>query len=504
LLTGLCLGVLALGPGLRRGFLLSYDMVFVPRESLSAALSGATSGAPRPVPSDLVVAIASHVLPGDIVQKIVLLAIFVLACGGVAAVLEDEPLPARLAAGVLYAWNPFVAERLIIGQWATLLGYAGLPWVLRAVTRPRLSAWRLVAAMLPAIVGGFAAMLITAIVLVPVVALRGSVRDALVAAAVFVAGCLPWLVPSLLHTIYADPEGIAAFAARADTPFGAFGSLIMLGGMWNAQAVPAGYGGAWSVVWLLVVLLAIGGFVYFASRRPARWPGLEIAAIAGLVIASLGITGSGQDVLRAASDLSPAFATLRDGQQFVAPLALAEALGFGLAVARMASQRDAAGRLYGILALLIPVLLLPGLAWGAAGRLKPVWYPAGWTSVAAFIDSEPVKGDVLLLPWASYRRPAWNNGEAVLDPWPRLLSRTVIWNDGTAVGNTIMLPEEPLARSLNTLITGTAPMTAALDKAGVRFVLIDGGPSVASRLPGAVRVIDDEGVTVYELPPARD
>jgi hypothetical protein len=160
--------------------------------------------------------------------------------------------------------------------------------------------------------------------------------------------------------------------------------------------------------------------------------------------------------------------------------------------------------LYGILALLIPVLLLPGLAWGAAGRFKPVWYPAGWASVAASVDDSPAKGDVLLLPWASYRRPAWNHGEAVLDPWPRLLARTVIWNDGTAVGNTIMLPEEPLARSLNTLISGTAPMTAALEKAGVRFVLVDSGPSVASRLPGAVVITSDEGVTVYELPPARD
>ena len=40
LLTGLCLGLLALGPGLRRGFLLSYDMVFVPRQPFTAALAG--------------------------------------------------------------------------------------------------------------------------------------------------------------------------------------------------------------------------------------------------------------------------------------------------------------------------------------------------------------------------------------------------------------------------------------------------------------------------------
>ena len=55
---------------------------------------------------------------------------------------------ARLAAGVCYAWNPFVAERLLIGQWALLLGYAGLPWVIRLLVtgreriRLRRLAWR--------------------------------------------------------------------------------------------------------------------------------------------------------------------------------------------------------------------------------------------------------------------------------------------------------------------------------------------------------------------------
>ena len=58
------------------------------------------------------------------------------------------------------------------------------------------------------------------------------------------------------------PGGVAAFAARADTPFGSLGSLLMLGGVWNAQAVPAGYGGGWSVLWLALV----------SPRRPVMWP----------------------------------------------------------------------------------------------------------------------------------------------------------------------------------------------------------------------------------------
>ena len=86
-LAGLVLGLLALGPGLAPGFLLSYDMVFVPRMPFSAALLGLTGGPPRAVPSDAVVAVASLLLPADILQKLILLLIFVAACSGAAALL---------------------------------------------------------------------------------------------------------------------------------------------------------------------------------------------------------------------------------------------------------------------------------------------------------------------------------------------------------------------------------------------------------------------------------
>ena len=388
-LLGLCLGLLALGPGLRRGFLLSYDMVFVPSEPLSAALPGPAP--PRAVPSDLAVVLISRLLPADFTQKILLISIFVLACSGVAALLEAEPTLARLAAGVFYTWNPYVAERLIIGQWALLLGYAGLPWVLRAVldARPRQTS-RLCLAMVPAIVGGFAAMSVTALLAVPVALFTKNARTAARIAAVLIVGSLPWLIPSLLHPVSADPAGVAAFAARPDTPFGTIGSLVMLGGIWNAQTVPVAYGGLWSALWLVITLGAAAGYVWFAWRRGrrgqragGRWPGLGVAAVAGLVIASAGVTASGREVLRAAIGVWPGLAVIRDSQQFIAPLALAEALGFGLIVAwaqqprrqpatpatpaTLAAKADPAGRAIGVIALLTPVLLLPGLAWGAAG-----------------------------------------------------------------------------------------------------------------------------------------
>src|SRR5690349_21294655 len=330
-------------------------MVIVPRQPFTATMFGLAGGPPRAVPSDAVLAAASRIVPADIVQKLVLLSIFALACAGAAALLEREPWFARLAAGVFYAWNPFVAERLIIGQWALLLGYAGLPWALRAVTTGRVASWRgagrLGLALLPAIAGGFAAMAVSALVVLPaaILARPGGarqragqrVRAGATALGALAVGSLPWLIPSLLRPVYADPAGVAAFATRADTPFGSLGSLLMLGGMWNAQAVPAGYGGWWAAFWLALVLAAGAGYVAFGVRRH-RWPGLGVAAVAGLVLAGLGVTAPGRDLLRALSGFWPGFAVLRDGQQFIAPLALAEALGAGLLASWAARPRTSA------------------------------------------------------------------------------------------------------------------------------------------------------------------
>ena len=117
-------------------------------------------------------------------------------------------------------------------------------------------------------IGGFEAMAITALVLVPAALFTRNVRRAAIALAALAAGCLPWLIPSLLHAVYADPASVAAFAARADTPFGSVGSLLMLGGSWNSQTVPKAYGGAWSAMWLAMVIVALAGYLASVRRQP--------------------------------------------------------------------------------------------------------------------------------------------------------------------------------------------------------------------------------------------
>jgi hypothetical protein len=168
------------------------------------------------------------------------------------------------------------------------------------------------------------------------------------------------------------------------------------------------------------------------------------------------------------------------------------------------------------MAVLAPVVLLPGLAWGAAGRLHATAYPADWLAARRIIDSGRPGGPVVLLPWAAYREPAWNGGDAVLDPWTKMLRRPVIWNDALQVGSLTVAAEDPAARRLTPAMAAGGPLTGTLVAEGVRYVVVDAGPVLVSaaqpadrgclagqaRLPGAAVVLASADLVVFRLPPA--
>ncbi|GII33100.1 hypothetical protein Pmi06nite_65420 [Planotetraspora mira] len=504
---GLVLGVLALGPALGPGFTLRYDMVFVP----DPVWGSHTGGFPRAVPSDQVVALLSAVVPGQIVQKAVLLGIFVLAASGAAALVPSDRTAARLAAAAFYAWNAYLAQRLLLGQWALLLGFAGLPWAVRAAARG--GVLRLAAALLPAAVGGFQAMLVTAVAVLPVAAFRSAdgwrarVRGIVASAATMAVLSLPWLVPALRSDAIADPAGVAAFAPRADGPFGTLGSLLCLGGIWNAEAGVPGQG-SWGTAAVRLVLSAVAltGFVRQALRGRLQGDesyvrGLAVAAAAGLVIACTGAFAP--RVLQSLMGVWAGFGPFRDGQLYIAPLALALAVGFAAAVTWL--DRAAFGRI-AFAAAAVPVLALPTFALGAFGRLGSAEYPDGWRAVQAIVNHDPAPGALVSLPWGAYRAFGWNEGRVVLDPATKSFARRVVWDDALVVGvpgggRIRVASEDPLNRRVGALVSGSGPLTAAFADEGVRYVLVESRNQNAflSRLPGAIPVWRDAELLLIRL-----
>ncbi|MEV4745375.1 hypothetical protein AB0K21_03260 [Streptosporangium sp. NPDC049248] len=519
-LLGLLFGLLALWPALGPGFVLRYDMVFVPDPP--PVLPG--EGFPRAVPSDLVVALLSRVVPEQVVQKVVLLGVFVLAASGAAALAPSRRLGPRLAAAAFYSWNAYLAQRLLLGQWALLLGVAGLPWAVRAVVLGGRS--RLVAALLPAAVGGFQAMLVaapallataaTAPVRVPATAAGGAatpagrvrVRRVLEVALVMAVLSLPWLVPALSSRAATDPAGAWAFAARADGPLGTVGSLLSLGGIWNAHAVLPGQETWWSaIVRLLLAAVAVWGFARLPGS-PARHgagavgpprAGLAVAAVAGLAVALTGAFAPG--MLGGLIGWWPGFGPLRDGQLYLAPFVLLQAVGLAAVVARWNSRAVTA------VAVAVPVLVLPTFALGAFGRLSAVDYPDEWREVQAIVNADPAPGALLSLPWGAHRAFGWNDDRVILDPATKMFRRRVLWNDALLVGlpgggRLRVAAEDPASAGVEAAL-GVEPggRIAALSGLNVRYVLIHGSDN-PFQIPGG----DDSlhgATTVFRGPELR-
>jgi hypothetical protein len=505
------------GPLLGRGYVLTYDMVFVPRLELTRGLLGLDTAVARSVPADLLVALASRLVPADLVQTLVLAGVFLGAAAGAARLVPSRSLTARAAAAVLYAWNPFLYERLVMGHWGLLISYAALPWVVQAALDLRAgkdrSAPRLVLALAVAAAGNpsggvIAAVLALGVAVAPPRSKPGSRTDAALLAAVALVVNAPWVVPSVLRPggVPVRPEGVEAFAARADGPLGTLGSLIGLGGIWNALAVPPGLGSwPWLAGFLVVLAVTVAGVPLLGRRwPPGAAVGLSAVAGAGLLLAAAPAVPGLRTLAELVVTQVPGGGLIRDSHKLVAPLALAEAVCFGLGVERVLPTlpprwvRPAAAGL-----VAAPVLLLPALAWGAAGRLVAVDYPAAFAEARAVMATDPAPGAVLVLPWHLDQPYPWNGDHVALDPARRWFTRRAVGNDDLELVGLTVPGEDPYGNRLGPLVRGSASLAPALPGAGVRYVLVHrtgDWRAWSGRLVGLDLVLDRPDLALYRVP----
>lgn len=475
------LGPLLLGPG----YWLVGDMVFVPHQPWKSAWLGLDGSLPRAVPMDAIMSVLTQVVPGSVVQRVVLVAGFLLGGLGVSRLAGDRAWYARAAATTLFLWNPWVHDRLQIGQWAILCGYLALPWVALAARRFRddvRSGWAPVAVALVVSAVCSPSSGVMAVLVVAVLGLRRTWSSWSVLAGLSVMANLPWVLPSLVaRSSTVTTDGVFdLFAPRAESSLGVLPSLVSLGGTWKTSVV-AGERTSAVIVALACALSAAALLGAWRLRRGPRGGEVRrLAALAALAFALAALPAlGGTDGLSALGDRVPAAALLRDAQRFLAPAALLLAVGLASAVS-WARSLTAPGResLAAVAGLLVvaPVLLLPSLAWGA-GDLERSSYPADWEVVAELVAAEP-QAVTVVLPWAgSYRRFDWAGDRAVLDPAPRFLPGEVLIDDRTFVDGTEIPSEDPRVREVGQALDAATPaqVSSELSSLGVRWVVVERG-----------------------------
>ncbi|MFG1869925.1 hypothetical protein [Micromonospora arborensis] len=509
---GLGVVLAILGPVLRRGYVLRYDLVFVPDPPFGALVWGSGSELPRAVPSELLAVGLSQLIPADLAEKALLAGCLALASVGAARLAPVSHPLARVAAGLAYVWNPWVYGRLHLGQWAVIAGYAALPWAyswVLGVLRPppdgagpsRRSA---VAGGLGVVLGGPAMVLVAVFTCAPALALARQWRAVVAGTATLAGLTAPWLLALVNRggAIDLDQRSIGAFAVRADTPLGVLGSVATLGGIWSRYAVPVGRD-QWPVAGLALVLVvaAVWGFGLTRRRWPsAAWWGLLAGAVLGTVIAVLPAWSVGAQWMVALVEHVPLAGATRDSTRLLAPLALLQAVGLGMLVESLTTT---GARALAPLVLLAPVLLLPSLAWGLGGQLETVRYPAEWSTVRAVVNGDPAGGSLVSLPWSSFRAYRWASGPPMLDPATRAFRRPVLGDQDVLVGKDRIRGESREAERVAAALAVPGDPGPALRRLGVRYVLIQtdqpNAVEVEGRFADAELVRRDGTLTLFRL-----
>jgi hypothetical protein len=510
--TTLIVTALVLGPlWVHGGIALRGDMVFTPDQPWKPAWLGLDGSVPRAVPMDALVSVVDNVVPGALLQRLVLTVALVAGGAGIARLAGRFHVLGQVAAVVVYLWNPWVHERLAIGQWPTVLGYGLLPWLVLASARARdgrPGGWPAVMVLL-VLTGACAPSvgLVGALVAVIVVAAaRIPVRVVVVLLMSLVAN-LPWIVPALLaEKLPGTKEQFSDFTARGETPLGTLASLLSMGGIWKSSIVPPER--THVVVVAVAGLLAVSCLASLRSAAPLvgrrTVTGVAGAGFVSLLVALLPTIGP---VGRALGSLSThwfALGIIRDSHRYLAPLGLALALGAAALVERLVAGartgQPAHGAIAGLL-VVAPVLLLPSLAWGLAGDLRPVEYPRDWTSVAARVASGG-NGATVVLPWTgSYRGYGWNDHRAVLDPAARFLPGDVLVDDRVFLRDRVLPGEDPVLARVGAALDGPDP-DAALGQLGVRWVLVEKENGVhPDQVPSGESAYDGRWLGLIDLGP---
>lgn len=243
LLTSALAAVVVLRGTWGTGQYLFRDFVAVPVPARPEGVLPENASALRGWPLDAVSWAVSSVVSSGVQQGVMLAACLVLAGTGAGLLVARAGPAAAVTAAGLSVWNPYVTERLLLGQPPTLLAYASLPWIVVVVR----SGWSF-GVRLPLLVMVAAPAALTpwggtmaAVVAVAAAVTRSGRRgwDVLAVAAAGIVWCLPWLVPTLLlGGVTGDPDGARAFALTDDTDRGTLLSALHGGGVWARGAQP--------------------------------------------------------------------------------------------------------------------------------------------------------------------------------------------------------------------------------------------------------------------------
>lgn len=422
------LGLAIMAPLLLPGFILTLDLVFTPELKWPSQPSNTYV-------FEALLYVLNIVIPADVIEKIILFLILLLAGVGMHKLVQEARLGqldhylrwGAYFAGILYMVNPFTYSRFMAGQYLVLLGYALLPFFVRSLLRlTNQPGWRraLPVALWATVIGAVSIhasgilVLVTFAILgatvwryrtqITLFALSAGWTAAAAAAVVLLHGF--WLLPTLLgHTSIS--QATASFGqlqpqafATNEGALGALGNVIRLQGFWlesrDMYLLPQEQLPGWGLVFLAIWVFVGIGIVVLWRRQVYAAMAMSVTLVAATVLA---VT----PLLLWLGETIPILAGYREPQKFAGLIALAYAFFGAVGVAwamRKAARHVAAAWCVGGVLLALPILSAPTMLWGFGGQLTPRAYPDDWIAINRQLSNDATATKILFLPWHQYMR----------------------------------------------------------------------------------------------------
>ncbi len=505
-------------PMLAPGFIFTLDFVFAPDLPMP---SGVTSS----YLFHAMLHLLNFVLPGDVIQKILLFAILLTSAIGMHKLIRSIS-PAKnwgigvYIASIFFTINPFTYSRFMAGQFAVLLGYALLPWLVRAaVNFGKNPAARQTIAL------GMVATLtaIVSIHMVVAMAILGIVatgiaythrrkqlgvygKRGLVAFGIFLALSSYWLVPLALgkgataQTIQSfTSSDTGAFATTGDNVVARGLSIVRLQGFWaerrDLYLLPQDRVVLWGLMGMLILVLVVVGAKRLWRTRPAVVLLLGGSGLIALLLAA-GVAGQAINAVG-----------LREPHKLVALVALAYAvfLAYGVeAVLTYASKKHTAW--YGATAvclLVLPFAYMRVMLWGFDGQLTSRHYPADWYALKDELGKRP-EGTVLFLPWHQYMTFRFA-GRIIANPAPIFFGPRMLISPDPELEGAQGRPPSAQEKSIAKLLASTDKTTfsSQLSEQNVSYIVLAKELDYSSyaylgRLPHIELIKDSTTFTLYK------
>ncbi len=514
------LGAVVAGPLLRPGLLLAVDAAPTPFARLDPAYwglgQGTHDGTVSRLPLDAALAAVALLTSTATAQKLVLVAVIALAGMGMHRLVDSRLPVARVFAGLLYAVNPFVYERIWTGQLFIVLGYALIPWgfgAFRRILRDEGgSPWTFAAlAVATGVASAHMALLLgllcSCALVASAVAGRRSRVDrsvpsraepvgarpsrarptsvttlALGALALAALGCAWWLLPTPGVSELWSHVGRAQLAYYASVPMAHIGlipTLAALSGYWNDTRPEISYQPAWPALALtLVALAAAGGWL--RRRDPMTWA-VAGAGLAGFLLA-LGYawTPTRAPFVWLMAEVPP-LRSFRESGKGLALVAFAYSYLGCIAVedivtearrVRHARAGWAAGVGIATLMLAVPLALGARELWGAWGQLQTSSYPASWSQADHYLSRVARGSRTLVLPFHGYFSLSFAHGRVVANPAASYFQTPVLVGRSVGGPEDVSDPEQTAVQALLASQPKSADFADCLAALGVGRVLV--------------------------------